>query len=90
MKYVNDPAMTVALQAFKTCMWYTWPAWAEHIQTFPAINIHVTYWDQETRQYPTMYLNFSLAFAAGTSKGCLGVPFRCLKHDSKIPMGLSG
>ncbi len=62
----------------------------KNIHTFPVINIHVTYWDKETRQYPTIYLNFSLAFAAGTSKGCLGVPFRCLKHDSKMPMGLRG
>ena len=37
-----------------------------------------------------MHLSFSLDFAAGTSKGCLGVPLRCLKHDSKIPMGLNG
>lgn len=46
----------------------------------------------KTRQTPTgvLHLSFNLAFAAGTNIGCLGVPLRCLKQDSKIPIGFKG
>ena len=36
------------------------------------------------------HLNMSFARAAGTSRGCRGVPLRWLKQDCKYPMGFRG
>lgn len=37
-----------------------------------------------------VHLNVSFARAAGTSRGCLGVPFRWLKQDCRYAIGFRG